>query len=362
MDNQTSVHRAYERIKEDYTGRLNSMEQSLDSLLEISREVESELLRKMKPTIVLSLKWKFDFLSKVLGSPFELEYDLEYWIRVVKMLIVLGEKGWFGITEGQCDDQDPWLRTAEGFDLGWTTTTDGDQFEISRQIAKERLDQILEVLGGPEHISRKEILDSGCGPGRYVDLMRNLGPKRIVGLEQGERLIKVLRERFKDDPRVAIVKGTCEKLEFDDGSFDLVFSNGVLHHTPSDIRSMLEDHARVLRKDGAMFIMLVGKGGMELKLWEFIRNFLYDVPLEDIIENFRGCISPLRLQGVVDHMYGEYQQTSREEFEGWCSKMFSRIERVPGVTGLDVTPEVYKDDPYFDPRFGCGQLRYLCFK
>ena len=111
-----------------------------------------------------------------------------------------------------------------------------------------------------------------------------------------------------------------------------------------------------------MFIMLVGRGGLELKMWEFIRALLYDVPLPALLQRFGPCMSPLRLQGIVDHMYGEYQQTSREEFESWCSHIFTRIQRVPGVAGLDVTPELYADDPYFTERFGCGHVRYVCYK
>ena len=51
---------------------------------------------------------------------------------------------------------DPWDRTAKGFDLGWTKTTEGESFENSKKIAKERTDQILEILGGPEFIKGKE--------------------------------------------------------------------------------------------------------------------------------------------------------------------------------------------------------------
>ena len=119
---------------------------------------------------------------------------------------------------------DPWDRTAKGFDLGWTTTTEGERFENSKKIAKERTDQILEMLGGPEFIKGKEILDSGCGPGRYIDLLRVLSPKRICGMDQGIKLIEVLNERFKNDPLVEISQGTCEKLDFPDNSFDFIFS------------------------------------------------------------------------------------------------------------------------------------------
>lgn len=235
-------------------------------------------------------------------------------------------------------------------------------FAASREIARERTEQIVAMLGGPGAIAGKEILDSGCGPGRYIDLMRAHGPKRIVGLDQGARLMTALRERFKDDPRIEIVHGTAEKLTFPDEAFDLVVSNGVLHHTPSHLPTMIGDHARVLRRGGVMFIMLVGKGGLELKMWEFVRNFLYDVPLATMLERLGPLVSPLRLQGIVDHMYCEYQETTREEFERWCAPLFRCLERVPGIEGLDVTPEIYANDPWFTVRFGCGHLRYLCHK
>jgi len=66
--------------------------------------------------------------------------------------------------------------------------------------------------------------------------------------------------------------------------------------------------------------------------------------------------------GIVDHMYGEYQQTGREEFEEWCRPHFKELRRVPGIAGLDVTREIYADDPYYTARFGTGHMRYLCFK
>jgi SAM-dependent methyltransferase len=356
-------YRAYTRLPHDHRVETRRVAGLLDELLDAARGTESPLLRELKPAIALAVKWKFDYLAKTLESPFELAGDVAYWIDVLRMLRRLGEQRWFPLAApGETAPMDVWARTAHGFDVGWTTTTHGERFEASRNIARERLDQILAMFGGAGWIAGKDILDSGCGPGRYVDLLLGLAPRRIVALEQGPVLIEALRERFKRATAVEVLHGTCERLTFPDASFDFVLSNGVLHHTRSDLRTMLADHARLLRPGGAMFVMLVGKGGLELKVWEFLRTFLYDVPIELMLERFAKVISPLRLQGIVDHMYGEYQETEREEFEAWCGSLFRRIERVPGIAGLDVTPEVYRDDPYFEARFGCGQLRYLCWR
>lgn len=362
MGSEHPVWRAYERLQVDHSVRVQALVARFEALLKLSREVESPLLRELKPTIALALKWKFDFLAKTLASPFELEADVQYWHGVLDMLRSLSEQRWFELTGGATVPVDAWRRTAESFDAGWTTTTAGERFAASREIARERLEQILGTLGGPAWVAGKDILDSGCGPGRYIDILRAWGPRRIIGLDQGTALVAALCKRFAGDMRVKIVQGTCEALAFPAASFDFVISNGVLHHTPSDLWTMIRDHARVLRPGGVMFIMLVGKGGLELEMWRFVRNFLYDVPLQCMLERFSGCMSPLRFQGIVDHMYGEYQETGREEFEGWCREIFERIERVPGVAGLDVTPDLYADDPYFNARFGSGQLRYLCYK
>lgn len=354
-------YKAYARLDRDDAAAECRVAGKLDELLNVAGRVESPLVRDVKPLVALVLKWKFDYLAKRLDSPFELERDIAYWIEAFQMLKVLGDQRWFPLAPAGAP-MDVWDRTARAFDVGWTTTTRGERFRASSQIARERLDQILAMLGGEGWVAGKDVLDSGCGPGRYVDLLRPLSPRQIVAFDQGPLLVETLHERFGNDPTVKVLRGTCENLAFPDESFDLVISNGVLHHTRSDLQTMIADHARVLRTGGAMFIMLVGKGGLELKIWQFLRAFLKDVPVETMLQRFGETISPLRLQGVVDHMYGEYQETERSEFEAWCRPLYRRIERVPGIAGLDVTPEVYPDDPYFTARFGCGHLRYLCFK
>ncbi|MGE3974359.1 MAG: class I SAM-dependent methyltransferase [Bdellovibrionales bacterium] len=356
------LYKAYKRIPSAHKNRAEVLHSKLDLLLDLARQLESPLLRRLKPTIVVSLKWRFDYLIKTLESPFELEKDVDYWISTLEAMKHLGQEGWFPL-DGQSKEIDPWTRTAQGFDLGWTTTTENERFEISKRIARDRLAQIYAMWGGPEKIKGATILDSGCGPGRYIDEMRQYGPKKIVGLDQGAKLVNVLRERFAGDERIEIVKGTCEDLsQFADNTFDIVFSNGVIHHTKSDLKTMFEDHARVLKPGGVMFIMLVGKGGLELKVWEFARNLLNDVPLETMLSLWKDVVSDLRLQGIVDHMYGEYQELDRDTFESWAKPLFKKIEPVAGIEGLDITPEIYSNDPYFEARFGTGHLRYLLYK
>ena len=147
-----------------------------------------------------------------------------------------------------------------------------------------------------------------------------------------------------------------------DTSFDLVVSSGVLHHSKNPIPLSIKEHARVIKKNGYFFVFIVGTGGMQLRLWKFCRALLEDVGIEKTYNYLKNKISPLRIQGFLDHSFGEYQETKRKVFEKILKKHFSSIKRVKGILGADCTPELYKKDKFFKNRFGDGDLRYLCKK
>ena len=69
------------------------------------------------------------------------------------------------------------------------------------------------------------------------------------------------------------VRGDCEVLPFADNSFDLVYSNGVLHHTPGTVQAVKEIH-RVLRPNGRAVIMMYAE--MSLHYW---RNLVGELGL-----------------------------------------------------------------------------------
>ncbi len=353
---------AYKGIEKDFSKEADNLSKSLDALTEISKKVESPFVREIKPYVALTLKWKFDYLIKTQESLFLLQRDVDYWIDFLKASKDLLSQNWF-FKEKMAYKKDPWERTRGAFNFMWPRNTKKEQYDISLKMVELRIDQIISMIpGGGLWVKDKDVLDSGCGPGRYISALLKHEPMKAVGIDTGAEIIKENKKRFKKFPNVQFKTGTAVHMPFKDGSFDFVVSAGVLHHIPHPIEKSIAEHARVLKKGGYFFMFIAGKGGLELKMWEFVRNFLYDVPIEDVFQRFNGKISPLRLQGLLDHGYGEYQQTSRVDCEKWLLKYFTEIKRVPGIKGLDVTPEIYKNDLYFPYRFGTGNLRYLCKK
>ncbi len=106
-----------------------------------------------------------------------------------------------------------------------------------------------------ENFRGARLLEIGCGMG--TDLLQfSRGGARCIGIDLTPRSIEITRHRFKvygADGSFMISDG--EHLPFADTSFDVVYSNGVLHHTPDTAGAVREVH-RVLRSGGAAKVML----------------------------------------------------------------------------------------------------------
>ena len=99
----------------------------------------------------------------------------------------------------------------------------------------------------PAGIRGKTIVDFGCGPGRFLDVVRRKGG-RAVGIDLSAA-VDAARKNFHDDTDVLIVQGDLMRPPFRPGVFDGGFSIGVLHHTPSP-ESGLAALARSVRDSG----------------------------------------------------------------------------------------------------------------
>lgn len=100
------------------------------------------------------------------------------------------------------------------------------------------------------------VLEVGVGMGADHARFAREHPTVLVGLDLTARAIGHTRERLSADGiRARLIQGDAERLPFPDASFDLVFSWGVLHHTPAIAEAVAEIH-RVLAPGGRARIML----------------------------------------------------------------------------------------------------------
>lgn len=105
------------------------------------------------------------------------------------------------------------------------------------------------------------LLEIGCGMG--TDLLQfSRGGARCVGIDLTPRSIEITQHRFKlYGANGAFMISDGEHLPFRSESFDVVYSNGVLHHTPDTEGAIREVH-RVLRPGGVAKVMLYHRNSL----------------------------------------------------------------------------------------------------
>jgi ubiquinone/menaquinone biosynthesis C-methylase UbiE len=100
-----------------------------------------------------------------------------------------------------------------------------------------------------------KVLEIGCGLGTDGAQFAEAGAD-YTGVDLTEAAVELARKRFElFNLPGSFQTADAENLEFADETFDLVYSHGVLHHTPETQKSIDEIH-RVLRPGGRAVVML----------------------------------------------------------------------------------------------------------
>jgi len=122
-----------------------------------------------------------------------------------------------------------------------------------------------------ENLSRinfdgKKVLEIGLGQGADSEQIARQGGI-LSGVDLTEEAVKRTRMRFslKGLSFDRIEQASALDLSFEDNSFDIVYSHGVLHHIP-EIRKAEREIFRVLKSDGHLIVMLYAKRSLNYLL------------------------------------------------------------------------------------------------
>jgi len=97
--------------------------------------------------------------------------------------------------------------------------------------------------------SNSRILDAGAGSGGTIKLLKKAGFKNVTGIEKSDIAIDYARKR-----NISVKKGDIEKLPFKNDSFDVVICLDVLYHQGVEPAIALKEFARVLKKEGLLYL------------------------------------------------------------------------------------------------------------
>lgn len=132
--------------------------------------------------------------------------------------------------------------------------------EVERVRYQEYAPWMPELMGFKSFAGAR-LLEVGCGMG--TDLLQFArGGAHCTGIDLTPRSIAITRHRFAlYEQRVDLLIGDGERLPFANETLDVVYSNGVLHHT-TDTAGAIGELRRVLKPDGTAKVMIYHKNSL----------------------------------------------------------------------------------------------------
>jgi SAM-dependent methyltransferase len=149
-----------------------------------------------------------------------------------------------------------------------------NRYDVARDEEDEAVFRVKTGID-PRDLDGKLVLDAGCGGGRYALLAARHGAQ-VVGVDLSAAVEKA-GTLCAGWPDVAILQGDLLELPLIESVFDVVFSIGVLHHSPDPRRAFAQIAARV-------------KPGGQLAIWLYRENTL---PQEVVNTALRGITTRL---------------------------------------------------------------------
>jgi SAM-dependent methyltransferase len=138
-------------------------------------------------------------------------------------------------------------------------------------------ESLKKFLLTPDLVRGKQVLDAGCGTGRFTDVFNNWGAAHVTAVDLSQS-VEFARENLAGRENITFVQGDLMRLPFAKQSFDVILSWGVLHHTPS-CADAFRELATYLRPGGILAVYIYGKSkGARRRMITFYRNITIHIP------------------------------------------------------------------------------------
>ena len=254
--------------------------------------------------------------------------------------------------------------TGEHYGQLFKNFSDRSYWDEPAKLLKERLER-NGILAGD--IENKSVLDAGCGGGRYSVAWRLLGAKPITGLDISPINVDDATRRVDENgiDGVSFKEGDVLELPFEDSQFDIVFSNGVLHHT-TDWEAGVGELVRVLKPGGMGWLYLIeDPGGLFWDVIEILRVMLRGENKADI----RAALGLLQIPAnrifyMLDHVMVpiNVRLTPDAISDALKTAGATNIRRLTRGCDFDRVEQIHRNGKYVRQYFGVGENRFVFSK
>ncbi len=117
------------------------------------------------------------------------------------------------------------------------------EYGLHRRVHSEVLKSLIQTS---QVTQNSKVLEVGCGTGNYIGALHKVTNAASWGIDSSQQMIT---QAIQHSPQVTFKEGIAENLEFDENTFDCVFSVDVIHHLENVVPYFTEIF-RVLKPGG----------------------------------------------------------------------------------------------------------------
>jgi ubiquinone/menaquinone biosynthesis C-methylase UbiE len=130
-----------------------------------------------------------------------------------------------------------------------------DRMKIGTEI--DLIDECLAISVLNMGIPSGDILDLGTGTATVpIKIFQYSSEFKITGIDLSSNMLSIAEENIRKNNlqnQIQLVRADVKKLPFEDNTFDLAYSNLMLHHIPNPV-DMIQELQRVVKTEGAYII------------------------------------------------------------------------------------------------------------
>jgi ubiquinone/menaquinone biosynthesis C-methylase UbiE len=166
-------------------------------------------------------------------------------------------------------------------------------------------------------------VDLGCGSGRHIKLMGELGIHKIIGFDTSYNALAICRKMYQ----ALLMQAQGEHIPIKDNAVDIVVSWGSLHYgRKKSTHGMLMEISRILKKSGMLFGTLRTNRDTFLKRGKHLGEDTWITDHKEVDNTIVSFYSEEELQSSLsnyrDFRYGIMERSTTGDIETIISHWF----------------------------------------